>query len=278
MTGTENHDNAIHGTITTCGAECAACGDLESRCLAYRCRACGEEHSVDLCKGCDAEVSAYAADVGLLAPHPIDPADFAACQAYARAQREAAQFMRGRRGRSAPRGPRTLKDANGVAIPIYFALPDPGDPAKMLYFFRSPSGRYKGKLRPWPPKVADYWPLYSKDLPEQPLPGERWTKELYERPANRVFSEAHWARVRQYRAAVEATIAADPEGCAMRFAGFHSRCCCCSKALTEEHSKVYGIGPECRHGMSSVRLAQYLERMRAAHGKAAAKHAAEEAT
>ena len=173
-----------------------------------------------------------------------------------------------RRLRSAPRGPRTLKDADGNTVPIYFALPDPADPAKMLYFYRVPSGRQAGKLKPWPPKVANYWRLSIKDLPEQHPEG--WRKTDWNTPANLAYAEAHWARVPEYRAAVEATIAADPNGCAVRFALFNSRCCCCNKRLTEEHSKVYGIGPECRKGASPARLNMFLELMRQAHGKAAA--------
>ena len=39
-----------------------------------------------------------------------------------------------------------------------------------------------------------------------------------------------------------------------RFAVLQSTCCCCGRALTEDRSKAYGVGPECREGMSPGRL------------------------
>ncbi len=52
-------------------------------------------------------------------------------------------------------------------------------------------------------------------------------------------------------------IADDPIAAKHRFADFATRCCSCGKKLTNDISKVYGIGPECRKGLSAEVLANY---------------------
>jgi hypothetical protein len=53
-------------------------------------------------------------------------------------------------------------------------------------------------------------------------------------------------------------VAADPAAAAQRFAKWAIRCCVCGKVLTEETSKVVGIGPECRKGRKAEWLAEVL--------------------
>jgi hypothetical protein len=140
--------------------------------------------------------------------------------------------------------------------PKYFAVPDPAGPDQMTYWFRSQRGRAGDRFQPWPPRRRYYWPL-PLDLPDRDLDPIGW----------RAAIDAHLGRVRGYEATVFATIESDSDGCAARFAAFHSRCCCCGKALTDERSKVYSIGPECRQGLPAELLAHLGDLTRHAHGK-----------
>jgi Family of unknown function (DUF6011) len=137
--------------------------------------------------------------------------------------------------------------------PDYFAVPDPLDPAKLSHWYRSKRGRTAGKILPWPPRRNDWGALYRKDVLALP-PGERDEYRI-----------THWRRVRAAREEVAKAIDADPIGAAVRFAAAQSFCCCCGKALTDERSKTYGIGPDCRQGINPAVLAVLIERMAAAH-------------
>jgi hypothetical protein len=135
-----------------------------------------------------------------------------------------------------------------TAIPDgYYAVPDPLDPAVMTYWRQRatmPSGRPAVRaFNPWPDK-ARYGPvLYRRDVPT-------------ETSRRREVLEAHWERVRDYHRRVRESIEADPAAAGRRFAEWCIRCCCCGRALTEEQSKVLGIGPECRRGSDPGALAE----------------------
>lgn len=126
----------------------------------------------------------------------------------------------------------------------YFAVPDPDDQAVMTYW-REHEDRYGiRRFSPWPDK-AHYGPvLWKRDLPRDPK-------------AKRAMREAHWARSREWRTKVRALVDADRFTAGKRFADWQVRCCFCGRALTEEHSKVYGVGPECRAGIPAEVLARY---------------------
>jgi hypothetical protein len=133
----------------------------------------------------------------------------------------------------------------------HYAIPDPDDPGQMTYWYDGERG-----LTPWPPK-ARYGPvLFRKDLPE-----DRAAREAVLAEFRRHFHE-WWAAVR-------AAIAADPVAAGRRFAELTTNCCWCGRQLTEESSKVYGIGPECRKDMSADVLAAYALRVGCAHAGAA---------
>ena len=64
---------------------------------------------------------------------------------------------------------------------------------------------------------------------------------------------------------VSQLVDADLEAAATRFAVFRSRRCCCGKVLSDERSKVYGIGPECRRGISPDTLRRFVDAVARAH-------------
>jgi hypothetical protein len=133
--------------------------------------------------------------------------------------------------------------------PARYAIPDPLDPAKVSYWYRPDSGREKGKLMPWPPRRNTWGRLFYKDMPD----GRAQTA------TNRAFADAHWAGVREARKTAAAEIDANPELAAARFARYSAACCSCGKAMWDERSVTYGIGPECRRGASPAFLSRMLE-------------------
>jgi hypothetical protein len=137
--------------------------------------------------------------------------------------------------------------------PDYFAVPDPLDPAKLCYWYRPKRGKHAGRLQQWPPRRSDWGVLYRRDVDGQP-PEER-----------DAYRAAHWQRVRAARQEIAATIEADPTLAAARFAACHSICCCCGKGLTDERSRAYGIGPECRCGIDTKTLIRLHAAMREVH-------------
>jgi hypothetical protein len=137
--------------------------------------------------------------------------------------------------------------------PDYFAVPDPLDPGKLCYWYRPKHGKKAGRLEKWPPRRSDWGALYRKDVAAQP-------------PDQRVeYQMAHWQRVRAAREEIVNTIDADPGLAAARFAAARSACCFCGRELTDERSKTYGVGPDCRSGMPPEKLTQLIGAMRRAH-------------
>ncbi len=145
-----------------------------------------------------------------------------------------------------------------VEEPRYFAVIDPLDPERMTYWFRSKRGRKAGRLRPWP-KDRSPWSVHIRDLPEA---------GGFDTPANRAYTDEYFARARIARAEIERAIETDPQTAAARFSRLQTTCCCCGKQLTEEHSKAYGIGPECRKGMPAELLARFTDAVGRAHAEA----------
>ncbi len=137
--------------------------------------------------------------------------------------------------------------------PHYFAVPDPLDPDRLSYWYRPKRGRDAGKILPWPLRRNRWGVLLRKDVLAQPVE---------QRDEYRIV---HWKRVREARQEIADRIEKDPIGCAARFAAAQSICCCCGKGLTDERSKTYGIGPDCRSGINPAVLILLIERMAAAH-------------
>lgn len=137
----------------------------------------------------------------------------------------------------------------------YFAVVDP-DNGNVSYWVCGRRG-----VRPWPDK-AHYAPRVLRgDVPKGT-------------EARRAFL-AHWRRnvLYPWTARRDDALERDPDGCKARFAAMTSRCWCCGRTLTDNRSKVYGIGPECRTGMTSAELARCAELMTVAHGEALAEAA-----
>ena len=123
----------------------------------------------------------------------------------------------------------------------HYAVLDPDNPQQMTYWRDTPSGW----LDVWPPK-AQYGPVfYRKDVPK-------------DRDQAAKFRQACLAKIQDWDNRVRAAIDADLVAAGKRFAEMTSRCCWCGRTLTDDRSKVYGIGPECRRGIPDEALAQYL--------------------
>ncbi|MFE1539456.1 DUF6011 domain-containing protein [Streptomyces microflavus] len=152
----------------------------------------------------------------------------------------------------------------GVAAPLYLrrtdqtmtALPDgyyallaPQDPDTMTYW-RVRSGRMTA------------WPAKAWHGPARPL--------VRDAPTDREQRIA-WMREWQalYRAWMEqlhAALLADPGTARRQYADLTTRCCQCGRTLHDDVSKVLGIGPDCRSGMSrEVLAALFLPPVAAAH-------------
>jgi hypothetical protein len=127
----------------------------------------------------------------------------------------------------------------------YYAIPDPHDPGRMTYWYRTKRGR----IMPHPPK-ARYGPmLYRKDVPADldPEAREAWVSDWFVNVS------------RPWHAAVREALKGDLFEAGLRFAQLRSRCCCCGRSLTDPDSKAYGIGPECRIGVAAEVLARMNE-------------------
>jgi hypothetical protein len=141
----------------------------------------------------------------------------------------------------------------GMTDIAYYAVPDPDDAGRMVYLRRNA----RGALDPWPAK-AKYGPsLLKKDVPDLLKGVERsdWIRQW--------FSENSWP----WWATVRQAVADDPVTAQARFAKFCSRCCFCGKRLTDEASKTYGVGPECRRGEPAEFLAHTAEAIGRAHAE-----------
>lgn len=151
----------------------------------------------------------------------------------------------------------------------HYAIRDPHDPGTITYWRRKDiKGRHGARpaFTPWPLKARNGPRLLARDVPVG-LRGQvraEWVRAWY-------------ARVRHpYDAAVVEAIAADIAAAGKRFADLTSRCCRCGRALTDDHSKVYGIGPECRAGLTADQLAAYFTpRLGRAHAEYLADKAAQ---
>lgn len=135
----------------------------------------------------------------------------------------------------------------------YYAVEDPRAGVEdMTYWRRKDKGKNKRPaFDPWPLK-ARYAPvLYSKDLPEgDVLRRLTLSKREY---VHAWYKTLSWP----YLEAIVESILDDPVAAQHRFADLNTRCCNCGKKLTNDLSKVYGIGPECRKGLSAETLATY---------------------
>ena len=135
----------------------------------------------------------------------------------------------------------------------YYAVPDPNHQDQITYWRKDK----RGNLRPWPPK-ARYGPvLLRRDVPPDMPPQDRneWVRGWYREHAY------------PWHDAIRATIDTEPELCLARFATFTSRCCWCGRTLTDAASKTYGIGPDCRSGLSDNLLAALANGTGKAHAE-----------
>jgi hypothetical protein len=121
----------------------------------------------------------------------------------------------------------------------YYALLDPDNPATMTYWRAQ-----NGLTAMWPAK-AWYGPakLLKRDAPADRDEYRAWARAWFDRSQNWIL------RVRD-------ALEADPHPALRRFAEFSIRCCQCARPLTDDTSKVLGIGPDCRRGISTELLAQ----------------------
>lgn len=126
----------------------------------------------------------------------------------------------------------------------YYAIPDPDGAHAITYWRRVRTAR-TDDLRAWPPKSWYGPPIPSRaDIPEGRL--------------ERAEFAIAWATARRaYMAKVVAAITAEPVAAGRRFAAFGIRCCKCARVLSDDRSKTYGIGPECRRGIPDKVLARY---------------------
>lgn len=143
-------------------------------------------------------------------------------------------------------------DSDPLALPIgYYALRDPTGDA-MTYWRRSET-KGRQEFTPWPSKT-EYGPLLNVPAGLRGQQRSEWVTWWY------------WEVRHPWDQAVAAALLADPVAAARRFAEFATRCCCCGRTLTDARSKVYGIGPECRTGITVGTLAAlYVPAVAAAH-------------
>ncbi len=133
----------------------------------------------------------------------------------------------------------------------HYAIVDPHDPGTVTYWRRKDVKRRSGvrlQFEAWPLKASNGPILRKLDVPKNLTGRDRvdWVTRWY-------------ADVRApYMFAVVAAIAADPVAAGKRFAVLTCRCCACARTLYDDHSKVYGIGPECRSEIPAEALAAYF--------------------
>lgn len=132
----------------------------------------------------------------------------------------------------------------------YYAVPDPRpNLEEMTYWRRSSTKRGAQKFSAWPQEARYGWVLYNKMVP----------KDLPKDMSRNTYVQAYYETlVRPYDRAIVEAIQEDPIAARQRFADLTVRCCNCGKTLTNDLSKTYGIGPECRKGLSSEVLANYF--------------------
>lgn len=120
----------------------------------------------------------------------------------------------------------------------YYAVLDPADPDTMTYW-RARAGR----LTAWPAK-AWHGParLLRRDAPAGQGARIEWMRDWQN-------TYEAWLQL------LDAALLADPGTARKQFAELTVRCCQCGRALTDDTSKVLGIGPDCRGGFSPEALA-----------------------
>jgi hypothetical protein len=123
----------------------------------------------------------------------------------------------------------------------YYAAIDPADLTTMTYW-RSRNG------------IVSIWPKRAWYGPARPLKRDA--------PAD---ADERIAWLREWQAGyltwlrgVHAVIDQDPAGARRQFAALTTRCCLCGRALTDDRSKVLGVGPECRRDLDEAMLAQLV--------------------
>lgn len=134
----------------------------------------------------------------------------------------------------------------------HYAVLDPSDASQMTYWKAK-----DGKVTPWPAK-AQYGPvLLRSEVPKR----SDWEARI-------VFIET-WAQtvLYPYMDRIRDAIVSDPDAAAARFSGLTNRCHNCRRVLTDEASKVYATGPECRKNYSPEMLAMWARAVGRAHAK-----------
>ncbi|RPK76378.1 hypothetical protein EES45_23080 [Streptomyces sp. ADI97-07] len=123
----------------------------------------------------------------------------------------------------------------------YYATLDPADPATMTYWRVRNSA-----ATPWPAK-AWYGPArpLRRDAPADADARIAWL---------RLWQTGY----REWLHTVLDTLDQDPAAARRRFADLSTRCCLCGRALHDDRSKVLGVGPDCREGVSEEMLAQLV--------------------
>lgn len=119
---------------------------------------------------------------------------------------------------------------------------------RLHYWYRVQRGEREGQIRPWPPGRSHFGRLHLSDIPDAGT-----CRETFD-CTPREWENWFWEDVKEVRRAAMREIEEHPEEAAARFAVLQSTCCCCGKALTDERSKAYGIGPECRAALSPEAL------------------------
>jgi hypothetical protein len=149
--------------------------------------------------------------------------------------------------------------------PSYYATTghyDRTGQTKLHYWYRVQRGRDEGRIRPWPPGRSHFGVLYKRDIPD-----EQTCRETFD-CTSKEWELQFWEDVKDVRQAAMREIAEHPEEAAARFAVLQSTCCCCGRALTEDRSKAYGIGPECREGAAPEVLKRIGELTAREHAQA----------
>jgi hypothetical protein len=138
-------------------------------------------------------------------------------------------------------------DGRPVTGISFFAVPDPGDAARVTCWRRN----HRAALVAWPAE-ASYGPtLLERDLP----PGLD--------PEGRRDHLIGWfaCHVAPWRAAVEYAVTTDPFGCGVQFANYTGRCCACPRRLQSHGDRVTGACAGCRARLASDDLAGLVAAM-----------------
>lgn len=123
----------------------------------------------------------------------------------------------------------------------YYAVLNPDDPATMTYW-RVRTGR----ITAWPAKAHHGPPrLLKRDAPA-------------DRDARIAWMRVWSSRYQSWMQRLHAALIADLPAARRTFADLTVRCCECGRALTDDRSKVLGVGPECRRHMDDGVLAQLV--------------------